>query len=209
MAKKADLESSFRAVQARFADAAQAEGQADFPAALAHAEACLPDLRGYMAYLKRYRGIEAPGLPSVELIFRLAPPMFATRAFAAVDAWLAEASRAERKAYPHLPADLELARDRLTLATRLWPAWRITPVTAPTAEAGQLLDVWVVSGAVARVQGTNPPSYELVTYPSRPAVGKCCVCGTRVEGPWVEFLAPKPCTRCRAATEFVLMPRSA
>ena len=178
MAKKADLESEFRTCTAGCQDAARAEERADFADALNLAESCLPLLRSYVAYLRRYQRVEAPGLPPLELIFRLAPPMFSNRSLNAVQAWFADAGRTERKAYPDLLTRLDEARQRLAVATRLWPAWRITPPGAVTAEAGHMLDVWVRYGAVSPIPN-DADFIRLVTYPGRASVGKCTRCGTR------------------------------
>jgi hypothetical protein len=202
LAKKVDLEAGFRAFFARAGDAAQAEDRGDFPGALDRAEACLPDLSGYIAYLRRYQSVEAPRLPPVELIFRLAPPMFSARSLAVVADWYAAAGRTDRKTYADLPAQLEAARDRLALAVRAWPSWRAASPTGATPDAKSLTDVWVRYGAVAA------PAYTLVTHPTRPAVGKCGRCGSRERAPLEDLLGPRECSRCQASAEFVIVART-
>lgn len=211
MAKKADLETSFRAAQAQCAEAAHAEAAGDYPRALERAESALPRLREYIAFLRRYQKVEAPHLPAVDLLLRYAPPLFARRALDAVGDWLVQGTRTERAAYPDLPDRLEVARHRLRLAVRLWPGW---PASAPgpaadTAEARQLLEFWTRLGAIARRPGTSPPGYEPVTHPERPARGKCPRCGRADEAAWADLLFPRTCPHCRARSEFVLVARIA
>jgi hypothetical protein len=211
VAKKADLEASFRACSARCAEAARAEADGDYPRALDRAEAALPLLREYVAFLRRYQKVEAPGLSPVDLIVRYAPPMFAGRSLDAVDAWVAEANRAERAAYPDLPDRLAEARRRLALAVLVWPVW---PAAArnrhvDAAGAADLLDFWTRYGAVAHRPGTAPPVYEPVTHPRRRARGKCPTCGRADEAEWAALLGPRACPHCRATGEFAIVARTA
>lgn len=176
VAKKVDLEASFRACQAHCAEAMRSEADGDYPRALARAETALPLVRESVAFLRRYQKVEAPQLPAVDLILRCAPPLFARRALDAVAAWLAELNRAERAAYADLPDRVAAARRRLALAVRVWPTWpaTATPAVAPAdaADVARLFDVWTRSGAIARRPGTSPAVYEPVTHPRRPVRGK-------------------------------------
>src|SRR5262245_45206661 len=160
VAKKADLEASFRECSARCAEATRAEANGDFAVVLERAASTLPRLREYIAYLRRYQQVEAPRLPSVDLILHYAPPMFARRSLDAVGAWLAEATRAERRLYPDLPGRLETARRRLALAARVWPSWRPaapgTGVPGDAAEVAQLLDFWTRYGVAVGCPDTSP-----------------------------------------------------
>ena len=208
VAKKADLEASFRTCQTRCAEATRAEADGDYSRALERAVAALPLLREYIAYLRRYQKVEAPHLPPVDLILQYAPPLFARGVLDTLDAWLAEAGRAERAAYPDLPGRLEAARRRLALAIRVWPAW---PVTAPSpdgSDATELLRFWTRYGAVARRPGTDAPIFEPVTHPRRSALGKCPGCRRTHETVWAALLDPSPCPHCRAAGPFVIVART-
>lgn len=213
MAKKVDLEASFRACQARTAEAVRAEADGDFPRALDRAEGTLPVLREYVAFLRRYQKVEAPQLPAIEVILRCAPPLFARRALDAVDAWLAELNRTERVAYAHLPDELASARRRLALAVRVWPRWPATgPAPTPPADAedvARLFDVWTRCGAIARRPGTAPATYEPITHPRRRARGKCPACGRTDEAEWAGLLGPRTCPHCRVTGSFVILARTA
>ena len=198
MAKKVDLEATYRDYAARCAEAAQAETDRDYQKMLARAETTVP-LFG-----------EAPRLPSVELILRYAPPLFAWRALDAVDEWYAQASRTDRKAYSDLPDRMQATRGLLALATRLWPSWRPGPVAAAgsdLAKVAQLLDFWTTYGAVVRRGSTTAPVYALVTHPQRPARGKCARCGHEKEAKWAEFLDATACPHCRATSSFAIVAR--
>lgn len=211
MAKKADLEESFRACSARCAEAARAEADGDYPRAVERAAAALPALRAWVVFLRRYQKVEAPDLPPVELILKYAPPLFAGAALQAVEAWAAEAGRPERALYPDLPARLGEARRRLALAVRVWPAWpAAAPSTSPAAdpaEVTELLDFWVLYGAVVRRGGLGP-GYEPVTHPRRPARGKCGRCGRDDRAAWAELLEDRACPQCGARSHFVIVPRT-
>jgi len=213
VAKKVDLEASFRACSARCAEAARAEAASDYPRVLDQAESTLPLLRQYIAYLRRYQKVEAPHLPSVDLILTYAPPIFGRRSLDLVDAWFAEGSRTERAAYPDLPDRLATARGRLALAVRLWPMWPATvgtPISAPdAAEAALLFDVWTRCGAIARRPGVSPPAYAPVTHPRRRARGKCPHCGRADEAAWADLLDTRRCPHCRAEGPFVIVARTA
>ena len=213
MAKKIDLEASFRACQARAAEAARAEANDDYHHALDVAASTLPLLRESFAYLRRYQKVEAPQLPTVELILRCAPPLFARRALDTVDEWFTELNRAERTTYHDLPGRLAAARRRLALAVRVWPSWPATtpPQVAPADanDVARLFDVWTRYGAIARRPGTAPPVYEPVTHPLRRARGKCPTCGRADEAGWAALLGPRPCPHCRATGEFVIVARTA
>ncbi|HJZ94797.1 MAG TPA: hypothetical protein VKE40_28280 [Gemmataceae bacterium] len=211
MAKKADLEASFRECLARCGDAARAEVDGDFAAVLERAESTLPLLRAYIAYLRRYQGVEAPRLPSIELILHYAPPMFSRRSLDAVDAWLAQASRTERGAYPDLPVRLTDARRRLALAARVWPSWRAAAsdrVSPDAAEVAQLFDFWIGYGAVVKCAAPHPPQYQLVTHPQRKALGKCARCGHKDIADWADLLGARVCPHCRATSDFVIVARA-
>lgn len=213
MAKKADLEASFRACQARTAEAARAEVDGDYPRALDRAKGTLPLLREYVAFLRRFQKVEAPQLPAVEVILRCAPPLFARRALDAVDAWLAELNRAERAACRDLPDQTVAARRRLALAVRVWPRWPATgPAPVPPADAedvARLFDVWTRCGAITRRPGTAPPVYEPVTHPRRRARGKCPACGRTDEVEWMALLGSRACPHCRTVGTFVIVARTA
>lgn len=213
MAKKAELEASFRATQARCAEAARAEADGDFSRVLERAEAAIPLLRESIAFLRRYHKVRFPNLPAVDLILRYAPPLFARRSLDAIDRWFAGASRAERAAYPDLADRLAAARRLLDLAVRVWPcvsAAARQPTSAPnTAEATRFLDLWVRMGAVARRHGSQPPAYEPVTHQRRQARGKCPRCARSTEAAWAELLFPFACPHCRATGQFVLVARIA
>jgi hypothetical protein len=211
VARKADLEASFRACSARCAEAARAEADGDYPRVLEAVAVALSVLHDYVAFLRRYQKVEAPGLPPIDLIVRYAPPMFAGRSLDAVDAWLAGANRAERAAYPDLSDRLAAARRRLALAVVVWPAW---PAAAPNrhadaAGAADLLEFWTRYGAVARRPGAAPPVYEPVTHPHRRARGKCPTCGRAGEAEWAALVGPRTCPHCRATGEFVIVARTA
>jgi hypothetical protein len=210
VAKKADLEASFRACQTRCAEATRAEGQGDYARVLERAESTLPLLRESIAYLRRYQKVKAPYLPSVDLILRYAPPLFARRSLDAVDGWFAGASRPERAAYPDLPDRLDAARRRLALAVRVWPAWPAAAVRQATdaAEVSGLLDLWMRYGTVARKPGTAPPVYAPVTHPRRRARGKCARCGRSDEAAWADLLVPRICPHCRTEAVFVIVART-
>ncbi|HKB02729.1 MAG TPA: hypothetical protein VKD90_10945, partial [Gemmataceae bacterium] len=191
MAKKVDLEATYRDYAARCAEAAQAETDHNYTRMLARAEPTVPLLGEAITYLRRYQKVEAPRLLSVELILRYAPPLFARRALDAVDEWYAQASRTDRKAYSDLPEKVLTTRRLLALAARLWPSWRAGPVAAAGADlakVAQLLDFWTTYGAVVRRGSTTAPAYELVTHPKRQARGKCARCGHQKEAKWAELL---------------------
>lgn len=213
MAKKVELEASFRACQAGAAEAGRAEAAGDYHHALDVAASTLPLLRESFAYLRRYQKVEAPQLPAVEVILRCAPPLFARRALDAVEEWLADLNRAERAAYHDLPDRVAAARRRLALAVRVWPAWPATgsPPVAPADanDVARLFDVWTRCGAIARRPGTAPPVYEPVTHPLRRARGKCPACGRADEVGWVALLGPRACPHCRATGEFAIVARTA
>jgi hypothetical protein len=209
VAKKADLEASFRACSARCAEATRAEADGDYARVLERAESTLPLLRESIAYLRRYQKVTAPYLPSVDLILRYAPPLFAGQSLDAVAGWFSGASWPERAAYPDLPGRLDAARRRLALAVRVWPAWpaAAAPQAADPAGASELQEFWMRYGAVARRPGAAPPAYEPVTHPRRWARGKCSRCGRSDEAEWADLLAPRTCPHCRAETEFVIVAR--
>lgn len=210
MAKKVDLEATYRDYAARCAEASRAETDRNYTRMLARAESTVPLLGEAIAYLRRYQKVEAPRLPSVELILRYAPPLFARRALDAVDEWYAQASRPDRKAYSDLPDRVQATRGLLALATRLWPSWRAGPVTAgggDLAKIAQLLDFWTTSGAVVRRGSMTAPEYQLVTHPRRQARGKCARCGHQKEAVWAELLDATACPHCGATSPFVIVAR--
>jgi hypothetical protein len=210
VAKKVDLEATYRDYAARCAEAAQAEGDRDYQKMLGRAESTVPLLSEAITYLRRYQKVEAPRLPSVELILRYAPPLFAWRALDAVDEWYAQASRTDRKAYSGLPDRVQATRRLLALATRLWPSWRAGPIAAAggdLAQVAQLLDFWTTYGAVVRRGSTTAPTYELVTHPQRRAQGKCAHCGQQKDAKWSELLDATDCPHCRTKSPFVIVAR--
>jgi len=211
VAKKADLEASFREYSARCAEAARAEVDRDYPRVLESAESTLPLAREAIAYLRRYQRVPAPRLVSVSQILRYAPPLFARRSLDRVDKWFAEGSRAERKAYPDLPEQLQAARRVMALAARLWPSWR---AAAPPVARGddpkvmmQLMDVWTSCGAVVRREDARASTFQLVSHPQRRALGKCVRCGHEKEDKWIELLGEGMCPHCRAISSFVILAR--
>jgi hypothetical protein len=213
VAKKADLEASFRAAQARCAEAAAAEAEWDYLRALAKAEAALPLVRHASAYLRRYQKVAAPNLPAVDLILRCAPAVFARRSLDAVEQWFAAAGRTERTAYPDLMDRLANARWLLDLTVWVWPA---LPPTAPprltgaeSAHAAQFLDLWRRMGAVADRPGSAPATYQPVTHLRRQVRGKCPHCGRTTEAAWAELLFPVRCPHCRATAVITVVARLA
>lgn len=106
---------------------------------------------------------------------------------------------------------MDSARRRLVFAGRIWPTWRPAappPLGAEDARlAAELFEVWTRIGAVRPWGDDRPPTYQLVTHPSRPVRGKCHGCGLEHEARWVELLAPRNCPRCRRSAEFVMLAR--
>jgi hypothetical protein len=211
MAKKAELEASFRKCSALCTEAVQAEADNDFTRLLDRAGATLPLLRESIAFLRRYQKIEAPNLPSVDLILRYAPPMFATRSLDSVDEWFAASSRSERKTYPDLPDRLADARRLLTLAVRVWPPWPAvaqSEVKAEGAEVAQLFNFWSRYGAVVKQPGRTPTTFAPVTHPRCRARGKCPTCGRSDEAAWADLLVRRTCPHCNCAGQFVIVARA-
>jgi hypothetical protein len=213
VAKKVELEASFREYSAQCAEASQAELDHDYPRMLARAEATLPLLGEAIAYLRRYQEVEVPRLPSVAQILRYAPPMFARRSLDAVAEWQSQTSRTDRKAYPELPHQLQAARRVLALATRIWPSWRAAaPVLAADDDANevaQLITFWMNHGSIVRWTDKKPEMLQLVTHPRRDARGKCARCGHETQAKWMELLDEKVCSHCRATSHFVIVARVA
>jgi hypothetical protein len=211
MAKKADLHEAYRSYSALSAEAARAEQNGDHVQALQNAVASLAFQHDSVAFLRRFQKIEAPRLTSVELILRLAPLVFDPKPLDAVADWLAEANRAERKAYPEFAGQLDAARRRLALALRAWPSHRpaaLPPLAVEDARTVQeMLAFWTWRGAVLKVAVPGATHYRLVTHPDRLARGKCHRCGAEDRARLAELLAPRRCPHCRAPSEFAVLER--
>jgi hypothetical protein len=211
MATKVELEAALNRCVEAYETARKAAAAHDYAAAVKAAEASLPDAWQAVAFLRRFREVEKPGLPGVELLLKYAPVVFAWRALDAVEAWFNDANRKDKKAYAHLTADLAAARQALAEAARLWDELD-SPLGCPVSRASSpaavaALDAWVAMGAV-RVQG--PAGFGAgrhVSHPTGRFEARCGSCGESHRASLSDFLNPVTCPGCRRASEFVLARR--
>jgi hypothetical protein len=211
MATKADLESALNRCVGWYETARKAVAAHDYPAAVQAAEASLADTWDTVAFLRRFRQIEKPGLPGVEILLRYAPAVFAWRALDALEAWVTGAKRTDKKAYAHLTADLAAARQALADAARLWDdldsplGHPVSGVTSPAATTA--LNAWVAMGLVSVRGPSGFASGRHVSHPTGQFEAICYSCGELHRASLSDFLNPVNCPGCRRASDFVLARR--
>jgi hypothetical protein len=213
MAKKGDLGLAFQEYSGREAEAVRAKTAGDFAAVLQQAQSAIPLLRDTIAYLRRYHKVLPAQLWAIELILQYAPPMFSRRSLDKVSAWLADTNRTERAAYPDLPARLETAWRRLSLAARIWPSIVASPVLATPAddpsEVRQIMAFWVKYGAVTEQVIAGRSHFRLTTHRDCAIRAKCAKCGHLAHAKWSEMLGNKQCHRCRTNSPIAFVAREA
>ncbi len=103
MAKKAELEDAYTRYRAACVTVARAEAAHTPHDAVRAAEASLPLVHSAVTYRRRFLKAE-PAAPTLDCIFRNAPPLFLRGSLDALERWYATGTRTERAALPEVPA---------------------------------------------------------------------------------------------------------
>lgn len=207
MATKAELEAAHARYRDTCAAAARAEADRDFHAAVRAAADGLPLVHSAVAFQRRFLKVE-PDAPTLDVLFRYAPPLFLGAALSAAEHWYAGGTRTERGALPDVPERLAAARRRLTRAAELWAPLAASSGARLTldgrdTDADEVVAVWLSVGAVRAAGG----GYARTSDPRRPARGKCSACGGVLAAPLAKLLDPFPCPACRQPRPFVIVGR--
>ncbi len=207
MAKKIDLESAAARYAALSDQASRLAGEAEYPGALQAARESLAFAWDAIRFRRRYEKIDKPPLPSVDLIFRVAPPLFRVDALDAVEGFLDTATRTERGLYSSLRDDLASARRMTALAARLWDAGEFDedqPGGSAVRGAGEsVVQIWARMGVVALQRW----GYHHVSSPAGLVIARCPACGEDCLELVADVLDPMRCPRCRREEEFTILRR--
>lgn len=209
MAKRAVLEASHFNRERMGREAEAFESNREYRAALERAEAAVPHFSDSIAYQRRFLKC-SPSIPEVDRILRLAPPLFAHRSLATLQAYCDARKKLEREAIPDLENRLDRAREILEEAARVWSelfADRFT--SSHEVRLGRrfepVLEVWKLMGAITRTSEDRESRHTVVTNMSRPVRAKCAGCGRVGRAPTAKLLEPRTCPACRQRCWFVFL----
>lgn len=207
MATKAELLAAASRYHSLAVTADRLAGEREYPGALQVARESLAFAWDAVSYLRRYEKVEKPTLSSVELILRLAPPLFSVESLEAVEEWLATAKRPEKTLYGSLRDELAVARRMMNLAAQLWDAGEFDEEQsggpADRGDGEPLVEVWSRMGVVALQRW----GYHHVSSPVGLVIARCSNCGEECLELLTDILDPMQCPRCRRRTEFTLLRR--
>jgi hypothetical protein len=212
MAKKVELEDAYARYGASCDAVARHEAERALHDAVREAEDGLSLVHPAVTYQRRFLKTETPAAPTLDCLFRYAPPLFLKSALDAVERWYAAGTRTERTTLAEFPERLATARRQLAEAVELWSilasgtgAKLVLDGRAPDATA--VVAVWVRIGAVAETRHPDQVAYTRVSDPRRPVKGKCSACGRVLGAPLARLLDPFPCPGCRKPCSFVIVGR--
>jgi hypothetical protein len=172
----------------------------------------MTQLAGAMQYDKQYLKIESPPVPSLEVVFRCAAPLFHCEALDRVESFLGTEKRVVKTAAIDVPAELAAARERMALAGRMWNEIESGNYAAEAARRSVAADeaairnFWVEIGLLAEVHAGGLPAWTFRTQLNEDLQARCFGCGRRVQGKKFKFLEAGRCPRCQATTHFAILP---
>lgn len=198
-----------------FDRALAAEQARDYSAAIRHAQAALPFASGMMQFQEMVNDAEFESVGAIDLILRLAPPLFDTDVLDVLELLLKEQRRIAKRTDVNEKAQLGAARDEILLAHDLWNVLERMPGSCLTKLAEQLnksvdcishsLGVWANAGVVRIINPGEGAVYEFENPTERIAIAKCASCGASCKGEKWKFLSRQACPQCSVASEFVVV----
>ncbi|QEL18855.1 hypothetical protein [Limnoglobus roseus] len=213
MATKAELESERQRCHAIALRAIAAERAFEYGHAIGIALESLPHLDAAMQFEKRYLKIENPPVPSVEVIFRCAPPLFRYDALDVVDQFLDRQKKVEKNAAVDLRSELAATRSRMVLANRMWAEIENGQYDAeadrrhPAADENEIRNAWDRLGLLEAAHAGGRSVWLFRTRLDEDVQARCFNCGRRVQGRKLRFLEVGKCPRCETVAHFAILDR--
>lgn len=182
-----------------------AERQDQYAEAIHLALTSLPHLDAGMQYERKHMKIDCPPLPTVELLFRCAPPLFHRQALDDAEAFLAERRRIDKDFARDLKDQLADARERMRTAARLWAELQAGTDASATADVVPIRNYWERTGLIVNLRTNGRNHWQFRTQMDEPTQGKCSHCGYIVTAKKVTFLDKTRCPKCMATVPFVIL----
>lgn len=207
MATKSELESERQACHALAMRAITSERQDLYGEAINLALASFPYLDAAMQYERKFMKIDCPPLPTVEIIFRCAPPLFHRHALDAADSFLSERRRIDKEFARELKDRLANARELMRAAFRLWGEIQ-TGTSSPDRDAMDVAPIrnyWERTGLIVNRRTDGRNNWLFATRLDEPTHGKCSHCGHVVTAKKIAFLDKARCPKCTGQVPFVIL----
>lgn len=211
--KKAELETAYEAHTGFTRRAAKAEAERDYRSAIRDATESLSTLKLANAFHRRFIKTDRPPVAAVDMMLRLAPPLFARRSIDALEECVAGWKKPELAVLPGFAERITECRRGLRLAIDLWSALgdeNTPPVgrgRSDSTATADILGFWVQAGLVVRVGTAGVARFRKVTDLRRDAWGKCPACGHAKRAVNADLLRPSECPTCRGQHPFVITKR--
>lgn len=213
-AKKIDLEVAAQHYAERWGAVRQCLERCDFGGAIKHAVASLPFIDEMMAYETKYQGTEFTSVETIDVVLRIAPPLFFVQAINELGDLLRAKKRIDRLASDDLAERLVHARHNMDAACHLWNALESHGTVDETSLIKsfrrsstwqEISSVWHEAGVAEPVTLSGSRHWRLVTRMASLARVKCSGCGVKGKASKEKLLQTIRCPRCGVEGYFTLL----
>jgi hypothetical protein len=218
MAKnKAQLQSDVAHYRAAVAAMRTAHSEGRYSDAVGIATKACDFVDGMMQYERRFESqSERKSIETINYVFQYAPLIFDRISLETINGLLKSQKRVDKNTTADLAGELKAALDLMWDAHRLWTLLEQVS-DAPqdkfrvTLEGDQdrwraIAESWGHMGLVRRVPERESYRISLVTRIAEEVRGKCASCGATGKAAMGRFLEEIACPKCKAKTQFVILP---
>lgn len=192
-----------------------AEARGEYFTAIEHARGAFPFINGMMQFREQSEGASFESIETIDMVLRLAPPLFDTASLDELEALLKAKRRIAKETNVDEKTQFVVAREQIRVAHRLWNFIEANPAVNSDQIAAHLqlvkslwsglLDFWVKANLLTVHDDSGQATYGFEHSTDHVIIAKCGLCGIACKGPKHRFLQQQECPRCQQSSLFVLV----